>query len=73
MKLKLDKKKCSGCKKTKLLMAFHKNKRTRTGRAYYCIPCTAESNKKSYQTNKKKAKKLVGKVIKKVKKLKKAA
>jgi hypothetical protein len=45
-------KKCSGCKETKTLNQFYKNKLVLDGHSNYCIGCTKENAKKYFQRKK---------------------
>lgn len=45
-------KKCSGCKETKSLDNFYKNKLTLDGHSNYCISCTKENSRRYHQRKK---------------------
>jgi len=45
-------KNCSGCKTSKELDNFYKNKLTADGHSNYCIECTKENSKKYFQRKK---------------------
>lgn len=47
-------KKCSGCKETKNLDKFYKNKLVLDGHSNYCIECTRQNSKKYFQRKKEK-------------------
>lgn len=47
-------KKCSGCKTTKTLDNFYKNKLVLDGHSNYCIECTRENSKRYFQRKKEK-------------------
>jgi hypothetical protein len=47
-------KKCSGCKETKALGNFYKNKLVLDGHSNYCIECTRENSKRYFQRKKEK-------------------
>jgi len=46
-----EKKRCSKCKKTKLLTEFHKAKNDKYGYHHYCKKCLSDQKKKRYKTN----------------------
>jgi hypothetical protein len=48
----METKKCSGCKTTKSLSDFYKNKLVLDGHSNYCIACTKENSKKYFQRKK---------------------
>lgn len=48
----MNEKKCSGCKTTKTLDNFYKNKLVLDGHSNYCIECTRENSKKYFQRKK---------------------
>lgn len=48
----MNEKKCSGCKSTKTLDNFYKNKLVLDGHSNYCIECTRENSKKYFQRKK---------------------
>lgn len=50
----MNEKKCSGCKTTKSLDNFYKNKLVLDGHSNYCIDCTRENSKKYFQRKKEK-------------------
>ena len=45
-------KKCSGCKETKSLNQFYKNKLVLDGHSNYCVTCTKQNSKKYFQRKK---------------------
>ncbi len=47
-------KKCSGCKESKSLNQFYKNKLVLDGHSNYCVDCTRENSKKYFQRKKEK-------------------
>ena len=47
----MNEKKCSGCKTTKTIDNFYKNKLVLDGHSNYCIECTRENSKKYFQRN----------------------
>ena len=47
-------KRCSGCKESKSLDQFYKNKIVLDGHSNYCIDCTRENSKKYFQRKKEK-------------------
>ena len=47
-------KRCSGCKESKSLDQFYKNKLVLDGHSNYCIDCTRENSKKYFQRKKEK-------------------
>lgn len=47
-----EQKKCTGCKETKPLEGFYKNKLILDGHSNYCIECTRENSKKYHQRKK---------------------
>ena len=47
-------KRCSGCKESKSLEQFYKNKLVLDGHSNYCIDCTRENSKKYFQRKKEK-------------------
>lgn len=47
-----EQKKCTGCKETKTLDSFYKNKLILDGHSNYCIECTRENSKKYHQRKK---------------------
>ena len=47
-------KRCSGCKTTKTLENFYKNKLVLDGHSNYCIDCTRENSRKYFQRKKEK-------------------
>ncbi len=50
----MSEKKCSGCKTTKTLDNFYKNKLVLDGHSNYCIECTRENSKRYFQRKKEK-------------------
>jgi hypothetical protein len=48
----MNEKKCSGCKTTKTIDNFYKNKLVLDGHSNYCIECTRENSKKYFQRKK---------------------
>jgi hypothetical protein len=48
----MNEKKCSGCKTSKTLDNFYKNKLVLDGHSNYCIDCTRENSKKYFQRKK---------------------
>jgi hypothetical protein len=48
----MNEKKCSGCKTSKTLDNFYKNKLVLDGHSNYCIECTRENSKKYFQRKK---------------------
>ena len=48
----LNRKNCSGCKKSKDLNNFYKNKLSADGHSNYCTECTKENSKKYFQKKK---------------------
>jgi hypothetical protein len=48
----MDEKKCSGCKTTKTIDNFYKNKLVLDGHSNYCIDCTRENSKKYFRRKK---------------------
>jgi hypothetical protein len=51
-------KRCSGCKETKSLNQFYKNKLVLDGHSNYCVTCTKENSKKYFQRKKDKVSKV---------------
>lgn len=47
----MEEKKCSKCKKKKLVEEFYKNKSTKDGYHHYCKKCHCDDNKNRYATN----------------------
>jgi hypothetical protein len=47
-------KRCSGCKESKSLNQFYKNKLVLDGHSNYCVDCTRENSKKYFQRKKEK-------------------
>jgi len=47
-------KRCSGCKESKSLEQFYKNKLVLDGHSNYCVDCTRENSKKYFQRKKEK-------------------
>jgi hypothetical protein len=47
-------KRCSGCKDSKTLDQFYKNKLVLDGHSNYCIECTRQNSKKYFQRKKEK-------------------
>ena len=47
-------KKCSGCKETKSLDNFYKNKLVLDGHSNYCVTCTKQNSKRYFQRKKEK-------------------
>lgn len=47
-------KRCSGCKESKNLDQFYKNKLVLDGHSNYCVDCTRENSKKYFQRKKEK-------------------
>ena len=47
-----NEKKCSGCKSSKLVDQFYKNRLVLDGHSNYCIECTRENSKKYFQRKK---------------------
>ena len=47
-----NEKKCSGCKSSKSLDQFYKNRLVLDGHSNYCIECTRENSKKYFQRKK---------------------
>jgi hypothetical protein len=45
-------KKCSGCKESKTLNQFYKNKLVLDGHSNYCVDCTKQNAKKYFQRKK---------------------
>jgi len=45
-------KRCSGCKETKPLNQFYKNKLVLDGHSNYCVNCTKENSKRYFQRKK---------------------
>ncbi len=45
-------KKCSGCKETKSMNQFYKNKLVLDGHSNYCVGCTKQNAKKYFQRKK---------------------
>jgi hypothetical protein len=54
----IQEKKCSGCKKTKKLDSFYKNKLILDGHSNYCVDCTRENSKKYFRRKKEKVSKI---------------
>ncbi len=54
----MDQKKCSGCKTTKTLDNFYKNKLVLDGHSNYCIECTRENSRRYFQRKKEKQSKI---------------
>jgi hypothetical protein len=54
----MNEKKCSGCKTTKTIDNFYKNKLVLDGHSNYCIDCTRENSKKYFQRKKERTLKL---------------
>ena len=54
----IQEKKCSGCKKTKKLDSFYKNKLILDGHSNYCVDCTRENSKKYFRRKKEKISKI---------------
>jgi hypothetical protein len=51
-------KRCSGCKDSKSLSNFYKNKLTLDGHSNYCVECTRENSKKYFQRKKERQSKI---------------
>jgi glutaredoxin 2 len=49
-----NEKKCSGCKSSKPLNQFYKNRLVLDGHSNYCIECTRENSKRYFQRKKEK-------------------
>mgnify|MGYP006295156085 CR=1 FL=1 len=51
-------KKCSGCKESKTIDNFYKNRLVLDGHSNYCIDCTRENSRRYFQRKKEKKSKL---------------